>query len=130
MVNLATANGKPMTNQTACLSCPYTIQGHTFTTDFRLLEVQGYDIILMADWIYKHSPVGFNLQTRQFSITKDSNKLITFLDESIPDNILLIGTRKLCQLLKKKAVGAVMVLSSGESMSHANLRYLKWFSLF
>jgi hypothetical protein len=106
MVNLATANGKPMTNQTACLSCPYTIQGHTFTTDFRLLEVQGYDIILMADWIYKHSPVGFNLQTRQFSITKDSNKLITFLDESI------------------------MVLSSGESMSHANLRYLKWFSLF
>jgi hypothetical protein len=81
-IQVAKANGKPMTSQSACLSCPYIIQGHTFTTNFRLLEVQGYDIILGADWIYKHRPVGLNMQTRQFSITKDGNKLITFFDES------------------------------------------------
>jgi hypothetical protein len=63
-ITVVVANGENMSSASACLKCPYTIQGHQFTSDFRLLEVQGYDIILGNDWILAHSPVGLNLKTR------------------------------------------------------------------
>ncbi|CAN6347636.1 unnamed protein product [Urochloa humidicola] len=111
-VLVSAANGKQMLSNTACLSCPYTIQNHEFTSDFRLLEVQGYDIILGADWIYTHSPVGLDLKRREFSITKYGGPVVTFSDETILNNSEIIGAKKLCHLLKKKAIGAVVVLSN------------------
>lgn len=56
-------NGRMMTSETGCQACPYEIQGHKFVSDFTLLDVQGYDIILGADWIYHHSPISLNLKT-------------------------------------------------------------------
>jgi hypothetical protein len=41
-VKVVAANGKSMLSNTALLGCSYSIQGHSFTSDFRLLEVQGY----------------------------------------------------------------------------------------
>jgi hypothetical protein len=38
-VKVVAANGKHMMRNTTCVNCPYNIQGHTFTSDFRLLEV-------------------------------------------------------------------------------------------
>ena len=48
-VKVAAATGAEMLSETACLKCPYSIQGHQFSSDFRLLEVQGYDVVLGAD---------------------------------------------------------------------------------
>jgi hypothetical protein len=48
-VKVAAANGNQMCSSTVILACPYSIQGHQFTSDLRLLEVEGYDIILGAD---------------------------------------------------------------------------------
>lgn len=110
-VQVAAANGTNMISESACLSCPYTIQGHHFTSDFRLLEVKGYDIILGADWIFTHSPVGLDLKTREFSITKNGEKIITFVDEDKPAKHLLIGTKKLCQLLKKRVLSTVILMN-------------------
>jgi hypothetical protein len=62
-IKVAAANGETMFSESACLHCPYTIQGHTFSSNSRILEVQGYDIILSNDWIFAHSPVGLNLKT-------------------------------------------------------------------
>jgi hypothetical protein len=112
---VAAANGKKMCSKTACMDCSYNIQGYQFKSAFRLLELQGYDIILGADWIYAHSPVGLNLRTREFSITKDVLDLITFVDETLPDRNVIISPKKLCKLLKQKAVGAVMVLTGGDN---------------
>lgn len=84
---MAAANGNYMHSESATLACPYTIQSHQFSTDFRLLEILGYDIILGADWIFTHSPVGLNLKTREFYITQYGDKLITFKDESLSEKI-------------------------------------------
>jgi hypothetical protein len=43
---------------------PYTIQGHQFLSNFRVLELSGYDMILGCDWIYDNNPVGINLKSR------------------------------------------------------------------
>jgi hypothetical protein len=115
-VRITTANGLEMISDTTCLNSKYTVQGHEFTTDFSLLEVKGYDIILGADWIYTHSPVGLDLRRREFSITKNG-QLVTFSDETFQYNHQVIGAKKLYQLLKKKAVGAVVLLNNSPSQS-------------
>jgi hypothetical protein len=103
-----------MISDTACLNSKYTVQGHEFTTDFKLLEVNGYEIILGADWIYTHSPVGLDLRGKEFSITKN-DQLITFSDETFQYNHQVIGAKKLYQLLKKKAIGVVVLLNNSSS---------------
>lgn len=80
-----------------------------------MLEVNGYDIILGADWIYNHSPVGLDLKRRDFSITGAGNQIITFSDEIAFHGQQLIGTKKLCNLVKKKAIGAIIVLNNSNT---------------
>lgn len=115
-VTVEAANGQEMLSNTACLNCPFTIQGHKFNHDLRLLNVRGYDVIIGADWLYTHSPVELDLRQREFSVCKNGGSKITFYDETIQGNSQVIGTRKLCQLLKKKAIGAVVMLTN----SHMN----------
>jgi hypothetical protein len=119
-VKVVAANGRNMFSNTSCVNCLYTIQGHSFASDLRLLEIQGYDIILGADWIFTHSPVGLNLKTREFSITKDGKDFITFADESKADQHLIINPPKMCKLLKNKVVSAVLVLNCEKLDKHTD----------
>lgn len=113
IVKVTAANGKVLTSDIICNDCFYSIQGHQFISNFRLLEVQGYDIILGADWIYSHSPIALNLKTRKFSITKEGKEHVTFLDETLPDKHHPISANHLGKILKKKgAVGVVLVLNN------------------
>lgn len=100
---VAAANGQQMTSNTACQDCQFSIQGHEFLQTLRLLDVKGYDVILRADWLYTHSPVGLDLRKREFSICKNGQALVTFVDETIQPKHQQIGARKLYQLLKKNA---------------------------
>lgn len=40
VVTVAAANGQEMTSNTVCQNCMFTIQGHDFTSTFRLLDVR------------------------------------------------------------------------------------------
>lgn len=116
-VKVIAANGRDMISNTACVNCPYTIQEHSFKSDFRLLEIQGYDIILGVDWVYTHSPVGLNLKTRELSITKDGQNIITFAADYKPPKHIIISPKKMCQLIKRKATVAVLVLKTDKDHS-------------
>lgn len=109
-LQIVAADGQVMLSDTACEACAYTVQNHAFQSDFRLLEVKGYDVILGADWIFQHSPIDLNLKTRELSITKNGSQLITFSDNSVIQKHQQIGAKKLCQLLKKGTVTEVIVL--------------------
>lgn len=111
-VKVAAANGQTLTSEIVCLNCPYTIQSHQFSSTLRMLDVQGYDTIFGVDWIYAYSPVGLNLKTREFSITKDGKDIITFVDETLPDKHHIISATHLCKILRKGAVGAILVLNN------------------
>jgi hypothetical protein len=123
-IQIATAHGQVVLSSTACLKCPYTIQGYLFLYDFRLFDLKGYDIILGADWIYAHSPVGLDLGRREFSITQEGKELITFVDETITDQTQVIGTKKLQELLQKKAIGAVVILNNSATKDHLETEQL------
>jgi hypothetical protein len=64
------ANGGTLWTEGVVTTTPYIIQGHKFKSDFWVLQLSGYDMILERDWIYDHSLVGINLKTREFSIEK------------------------------------------------------------
>jgi len=64
--------------------------------------------------------VGLNLKSREFSITNDSTTIITFADETLSDHKALISPKKLCKLLKKKALGAVVVLNNNKTEHQTN----------
>uniref|UniRef100_A0ACD6AK38 Uncharacterized protein n=1 Tax=Avena sativa TaxID=4498 RepID=A0ACD6AK38_AVESA len=45
------ADGGHLYTEFSCSNCNYTIQGVHFQSDFRILKLKGYDLILGADWI-------------------------------------------------------------------------------
>jgi hypothetical protein len=54
----------------------YFIQGEAFNSEFKLLQLKGYDVILGCDWIKTHSLIGLDLRdtSRQLTIHKEGQK--------------------------------------------------------
>ena len=46
--------GGQLTSDAIAYNCTFSIQGHSFTTDFRILELQGSEVILGVNW-FKHN---------------------------------------------------------------------------
>lgn len=97
------ANGDILWREAQCPNYHYLTQGHQFSSNFRVLPLKGYDLILGADWIYTHS-----VKTREFKIIKNGVQEITFTDETLPKKICFIGTKQLQKLLDKGVSGAVV----------------------
>jgi hypothetical protein len=100
-VQVIVANGNILWTQAVTMNCPYQIQGHQFKSDFRVLELAGYGLILGCDWIFEFSLVGINLKTREFTIEKGER--ICFKDETLPNAKFLVSHKKMNKLLKKGA---------------------------
>jgi hypothetical protein len=88
-VQVTVANGNILWTQAVTTDCPYQIQGHQLKSDFRVLELAGYDLILGCDMIFEFSPVGINLETREFTVEKEGER-ICFKDETLPNAKLLV----------------------------------------
>jgi hypothetical protein len=55
-------------------------------SDFRILNLNGYDIILGADWVHQHSPITLDYKKMTLQITKEDGTTILFHDDSLPNN--------------------------------------------
>uniref|UniRef100_A0A8R7R3D9 Uncharacterized protein n=1 Tax=Triticum urartu TaxID=4572 RepID=A0A8R7R3D9_TRIUA len=56
-VEVRVANGERMTCNSMVQGLNWWIQGHTFTTDMRQLELGAYDGVLGMDWLEQFSPM-------------------------------------------------------------------------
>jgi hypothetical protein len=108
-VKVTIANGNILWTQVVTSGYQYTIQGHQFTTDFRVLDLEVYDLILGCDWIFEFIPMGLNLKTRAFTIEKEGQK-ICFKDQTLPNAKFLVSHKKMKKMLQKGVVGAVVYL--------------------
>jgi hypothetical protein len=74
------AGGDSLNTSAIMTDVCYTMQRETFTNNFKLLQLRGYDIILGCDWIKTHSPIGLDLRdySRQLIIQ------VTFADFTAP----------------------------------------------
>jgi Retroviral aspartyl protease len=62
------ANGARMITNSKCSCLKFSLQGHEFIGDFKLLQIQGYDLILGMDWLSQFKPmlVGWNNKWIEF----------------------------------------------------------------
>ncbi|KAJ4810364.1 polyprotein [Rhynchospora pubera] len=51
------ANGNKMVTDLECKALKFSIQGHEFQKDMRVLDVKGYDLILGLDWLTEMGPM-------------------------------------------------------------------------
>lgn len=108
------ANGSILYTGARCMNVPYTIQQQHFQSNFRLLQLTGYDIILGCDWIFHHSPLTLNLQTRELTIFKDGCKQMTLQDISVPSSNFIVSAVHMDKLLTHDVIGAVLYNQSLE----------------
>ncbi|KAJ3687784.1 hypothetical protein LUZ61_016948 [Rhynchospora tenuis] len=54
------ANGAKMVTDLQCEALQFCIQGHPFERDMRVLDVQGYDMILGIDWLISLGPMNID----------------------------------------------------------------------
>lgn len=104
------ANGSILNTGTVCSQVPYSIHNVSFISDFRLLDLKGFDIIFGCDWIYQHSPITIDLKTRAFTIHHNGMQSITFPDITFPQSNLLLTADNLQKMLHKDILGAVVFL--------------------
>jgi hypothetical protein len=90
--------------------CSYMIQGKEFTHDFHILPLQGYDVILGANWLKKFSPNIFDWEHRSISI-HHQGKWLTLHDQQSISKDCLISAKSCSKLLLQGAQAFVRQLN-------------------
>lgn len=67
-VTVRVANGETLQSKQQVSQLQWWCQGHTFSTDMRLLELGAYDAVLGVDWLAQFSPMNrhWGLKTMEF----------------------------------------------------------------
>lgn len=92
----------------------FKVQGHTFSSTFKVLDLASYGTILGADWIYKYSPMFLDLVKRLLIITKKGQP-VTLFDHTIPKKKCIISTAKMEKLLQKGVMGYILQIHEVET---------------
>jgi hypothetical protein len=62
------ANGQIMSCDAAVLGCQFTLDGHQFQHDLRILHLDSYDLILGMDWLELYSPMQIHWQAKWITL--------------------------------------------------------------
>ncbi|KAJ3684964.1 hypothetical protein LUZ61_014128 [Rhynchospora tenuis] len=77
------ANGTSMSSTTKCEGVNFILQNHQLTGEVRLLDIQGYDMILGMDWLSLHGPMTIDWHQGKVLLHKDGQELVL---QVTPDN--------------------------------------------
>jgi hypothetical protein len=107
------AGGGLLHSDATLSSTHYIIQHESFTNDFKLLQLRGYDIILGCDWIKYHSPIGLDLKdnSRQLVNQKEGKQKVIFQDFTRPPPNPFITVAKMEKLCRGDILGYVMQIN-------------------
>lgn len=98
-------------------------QGQTFVTDFKVLTLSGYDMILGMEWLETFSPMWVDWRRKKLRFTYHNQRL-TFI--GVKDQInsgKLIITKQMQGLYKDGAIAQIVQLCQAEVPAHAGQTY-------
>ena len=104
------AGGGELISDSVVALCNFKIQGKGFTTHFRILQLQGTDIILGVNWMRRYNPVEFDFIGRQITI-HHNNTPYTFGDHMVPNQDFLISAADCHKLMDEGAQGFLVNLT-------------------
>jgi hypothetical protein len=105
--SVTVAGGGTLTSSALAPNCRFTIQGQEFVTSFRILPLQGSEIIFGVDWFKQHNPVTFDFVGRKLTVERQG-KVHTFHDHLLPKGKLLISSDQCSKLIEKGAMGYML----------------------
>ena len=109
----------------SCLSCEYNIQGVPFVSDFQILQLKGYDLILGADWIHQHSPVELDYKLMTFKATLSTGETAIFRDETLPQSPRIPESQHINKMLVEAVCGALVMIKPVQYCSSSDNRVSK-----
>jgi hypothetical protein len=108
--SIKVASGGILSYEFMAYNCPFSVQGHKFSVDFRILELQGSDLILGVNWFTTYNPVTFDFIGTSLTIVINGS-LHTFHDHIFPRDKFLISSDQCSKLIEQGSLG-YMVFSS------------------
>jgi hypothetical protein len=102
------AGGGVLQSEDVAYNCPFAIQGNKFCTNFRILELQGADIIFGVNWFSTHNPDTFDFLGRQLKISVKGTP-VTFQDHLLPKDKLFITSDHYSKLISPEAKGYMLI---------------------
>jgi hypothetical protein len=106
--------GGQLETSVVTMKTSYFIQGEDFSSDFKLLQLKGYDVILGCDWIKAHSPIGLDLREdpNQLTIHKHGHKKVVFSDFTQPPTQHVINALQLEKMCRSELLGYVIQINN------------------
>ncbi|KAJ3691747.1 hypothetical protein LUZ61_020911 [Rhynchospora tenuis] len=96
-----TASGAKLLSNRRCATLPFQLQTHKFVGDFRVLEVQGYDIILGMDWMAQVGPVVIDCVQGCVHLTSEGKLVKLQVQQEIAEVQMFEGDITVSQELEK-----------------------------
>lgn len=98
------ADGGTMSCSEQVKSCSWYYQEQTFQTDFKVLPLACYDVILGMDWLEEHSPMKINWKLKHVAFEHKGSEIM--LQVLLPDTqqCSIISVQQLDALFKQDAV--------------------------
>jgi hypothetical protein len=103
-VQVKVADGALLHCQSVIQDCEWVSQGHMFCTEFKVLPLRNYDVILGMDWLMQHIPMTVDWSTRTLMVNKDGQQILLQGIVSDTEQCTLISACQLKELDKKMAV--------------------------
>jgi predicted aspartyl protease len=110
------AGGRILTSTAIAPNCSFKIHDKQFCASFRILQLQGSDIILGVNWFKLHNPVTFDFLARTLTLGNKGDSQ-TFQDHLVPDTNLLISADECSKLIDQGATGYLLYLAEEVSES-------------
>ncbi|KAJ1703891.1 hypothetical protein LUZ63_003670 [Rhynchospora breviuscula] len=115
-----TASGSKLLSDLKCQPLKFQLQNHEFEGEFRVLEVQGYDIILGMDWIAKVGPMVIDCVQGLVKLTYLDKEISLQVQKEVAEVKLCHGEICLSKEQKKGSdiIVAQLFLTQMESHNH------------
>lgn len=108
------ANGEKTVSKEKCSHFTWSMHGHSFEAELRLIPFGGCDIMLGHDWMWSYDPVTFHLKKNCLDVTKDGRKLqIQGVDDGA--SLRLMSSKGFSKMFKKTTQGIVAHLFAIEA---------------
>lgn len=104
---IAIAGGGHLISNATVPFLSYSIQGHKFCSNFQILPLETYDIILGIDWMYHASPVTLDLPLRQLTVNAQGT-LVTLADHTKSPTNCIASEEEMNKLLSKAILGYII----------------------
>ncbi|KAJ3689395.1 hypothetical protein LUZ61_018559 [Rhynchospora tenuis] len=102
------ADGTAMTTTTMCQHLPFTLQNYALAGSVRLLNIQGYDLILGMDWLSQHGPMMIDWDTGKLQLHNHGQVIELTVQQEVAEVKLC---QAMCDPVKEQQRGNMLVVA-------------------